>query len=106
MLRMRLHVFWSMVSPSPVRERNCFGQCTRLFGQKRSPFPPAMMTAVSGSFVVCMIAYSLRLWDFRVFSCDPVSEANSAAFVTGGNSAVFSVISRIWISSSSEYCSM
>jgi hypothetical protein len=35
-----------MVSPSDVSERNCFGRDVRLFGQKRSPLPPAIITAV------------------------------------------------------------
>ena len=44
--RRRFTVFCIMVSPSLVRERNCFGLSFLLFGQKRSPLPPAMITAV------------------------------------------------------------
>ena len=32
--------------PSSVRDKNCFGSVTRLLGQKRSPLPPAIMSAV------------------------------------------------------------
>jgi hypothetical protein len=44
---MRATVSWSIVL-SPLSDRNCLGLLLRLWGQRRVPLPPAIISAYIG----------------------------------------------------------